>query len=328
MPTGARDITLRFLAAPTDVAYGGTVHAGKVLEWIDKAGYACAAGWSGHYCVTGYVGNIRFARPVLIGQLVEADARLIYTGRTSMHILVSVQAADPKDGQFTHTTQCLMVFIAVDSAGKPTEVPRWEPVTEEDRALEQDAIRRMGLRKEIEDEMRRVELPGSLDQASRKLATQAREVTLRFLAAPTDVNWGGKVHGGTVMRWIDEAAYVCAASWSGRYCVVVYVGGVRFYKPLLIGHVVEVQARLIYTGRTSMHIAVHVRSSDPKGGPVTLTTHCLIIFVAVDEQRQPVEVPAWKPVTEEDRMLDQHAIRLMELRGRSKVAADLRMDDG
>ena len=45
-------IVLRFLAAPMDITYGGTVHGGKLLEWIDKAGYACAAGWSGRYCVT------------------------------------------------------------------------------------------------------------------------------------------------------------------------------------------------------------------------------------------------------------------------------------
>ena len=57
-------IVLRFLAAPMDITYGGTVHGGKLLEWIDKAGYACAAGWSGRYCVTAYVGDVRFTRPV------------------------------------------------------------------------------------------------------------------------------------------------------------------------------------------------------------------------------------------------------------------------
>jgi hypothetical protein len=64
-------IVLRFLAAPMDITYGGTVHGGKLLEWIDKAGYACAAGWSAHYCVTVYVGDVRFTRPVAIGELVE-----------------------------------------------------------------------------------------------------------------------------------------------------------------------------------------------------------------------------------------------------------------
>jgi acyl-CoA hydrolase len=211
---------------------------GKILEWIDKAGYACAVGWSGRYCVTAYVGNIHFSQPVAIGQLVEVRAQLVYTGRTSMHIQVRVYAANPTEGTFAQTTQCLVIFVAVDSAGKPTPVSRWEPGTAEDRALEQDAIRRIQLRKEIEEAMARQRYTA---------ATQAHEITLRFLAAPTDVNWGGKVHGGTVMRWIDEAAYVSAVGWSGRSCEAVYAGGVRFYQPLLIGHVVEVQARLIYT---------------------------------------------------------------------------------
>ena len=312
MPTGARDIILRFLAAPTDATFSGAVHGGKILEWIDKAGYACAVGWSGRYCVTAYVGNIHFSQLVLIGQLVEVHAQLIYTGRTSMHIQMSVHAADPTEGTFAQTTQCLIIFVAVDSAGKSTEVPQWKPVTTDDIALAQGAIRRIQLRKDIEDAMRRQRYTA---------ATLAREITLRFLATPTDVNWGGKVHGGTVMRWIDEAAYVCAVGWSGHPCKAVYAGGVRFYQPLLIGHVVEVQARLIYTERERMHIAVHVRSGDPKDGQMRLTTHCLIVFITVDEQGQPGVVPRWQPITEEDCGLEQHAIDLIALRARVNVAA-------
>ena len=103
------------------------------------------------------------------------------------------------------------------------------------------------------------------------------------MAAPTDVNWGGKVHGGIVMKWIDEAAYVCASRYCGKDTVAVFSGGVRFYRPLLIGHVVEVEARLVYTGTKGMHIAVHVRSGDPKGRELNLTTYCLTVMVARDE---------------------------------------------
>ena len=68
---------------------------------------------------------------------------------------------------------------------------------------------------------------------SEKSMSQAdREITLRFLAEPTDINFGGKVHGGMVMKWIDQAAYACATGWSGHYCVTVYVGGIRFYKAI------------------------------------------------------------------------------------------------
>jgi len=85
-----------------------------------------------------------------------------------------------------------------------------------------------------------------------------RELTLRFLAEPTDVNFGGKVHGGAVMKWIDQAAYACAAGWSGHYCVTLYVGGIRFYKPVLIGTLVEVHAKIIYTGTTvKLRVVLH-----------------------------------------------------------------------
>jgi len=141
-----------------------------------------------------------------------------------------------------------------------------------------------------------------------------REVTLRFLAPPTDLNVGGKIHGGAVMKWIDEAAYICAAGWSGRYCVTVYVGGIRFYQPIHAGDLVEIHAQLAYTGTTSMHIAVDVRASNPQKLRFTQTTHCIIIFVALDENGRPVPVPKWHPRTEQEKALEKYVVRLMELR--------------
>ncbi len=122
-------------------------------------------------------------------------------------------------------------------------------------------------------------------------------ITLRFLAEPSAVNFGGKVHGGTVMKWIDEAGYACATSWAKRYCVTVYVGGIRFHRPIMIGDLVEVEARLAYTGSTSMNIAVEVRSGDMKGGQLEKTTECLIVFVSVDSHGRPMPIDAWSPET-------------------------------
>ena len=138
-----------------------------------------------------------------------------------------------------------------------------------------------------------------------------REITLRFLAEPGEVNFGGKVHGGAVMRWIDQAGYSCAVNWSQRYCVTVYVGGIRFLKPIQIGQLVEVEARVIYT---SMHIAVDVWARDLAHAERQRTTHCIIVFVAVDGSGKPVPVPAWEPVTEKDLSLRDYAQRLMHLR--------------
>lgn len=141
-----------------------------------------------------------------------------------------------------------------------------------------------------------------------------RKTTMRFLAEPGAVNFGGKVHGGAVMTWIDQAGYACAVGWSGRYCVTRYVGGIRFHRPILIGHIVEVRAQVILTGTTSMHISVDVASANPRVGEYTQTTHCVIVFVAVDDAGAPVNVPVWTPETEADRADERYARRLMELR--------------
>lgn len=144
-------------------------------------------------------------------------------------------------------------------------------------------------------------------------APRQSSITLRFVAEPADENLYGKVHGGAVMKWIDQAGYACATGWCGQACVTVYVGGIRFYKPILIGHLVEVRARLIYTGRTSMHIAVDVLSRDLRTQEAEATTHCVIVFVALDADGQPSAIPAWQPQTEVDRALEDYAKRRLAL---------------
>ena len=304
-------VTLRFLAAPIDAGYAGHVGAGRVLEWIDKAGYALAAGWGRTYAVTAYVGNVHFSRPIPVGHMVEATARIVYTGRSSMHIHVTVSSGDPREATLQPACDCLMVFVAMDADRRPTPIPAWEPASQAQVRHRDWALRHIDLRKSIEEAM--------AQQVYSEEGTAPR-IVLRFLAAPTDVNWGGKVHGGIVMRWIDEAAHVLATRWSGRdSTVAVYTGGVRFYRPLHIGHLVEVEARLLLTGTSSMHISVHVRSGDPATGEMAETTHCLTIFVALDEDGGTVPVPTWTPVSSEDVALAEHAQYLVELR--SAVAA-------
>lgn len=306
MPTGDREITLRFLAAPTDAGYSGNVSGGTVLEWIDKAGYAAAVGWCGRYCVTAYVGDVKFTTPVRVGHLVEATARLIHTGRSSMQVLVTVRSGDPADRVLADATSCLMVFVAVDEGGRAVPVPPWQPVDPVDELQQADVKRRIQVRAAIEDAM--------AGQAYTDAGTAPR-ICLRFLAAPTDVNWGGKVHGGKVMRWIDEAAHVLATQWLETDSnIAVYAGGFRFYRPLRIGHLVEVEARLLHTGDSSLHVSVHVRSGDPATGELALTTHCLIVFVGLDAAGRATSVRQWVPVSEEDAALDAHARRLIELR--------------
>jgi acyl-CoA hydrolase len=141
-----------------------------------------------------------------------------------------------------------------------------------------------------------------------------RAVTLRFLTEPAHVNFGGKVHGGAVMKWIDQAGYTCAAGWTGEYCVTLYLGGLHFIRPIRVGEIVELRALVIHTGRTSLHVAIDIYARDPKQPEYKRTGHCVIVFVALDEEGRPRPVPPWTPVTDTDRALQAYALRLNELR--------------
>ena len=305
--TAANSVTLRFLAAPMDVGHSGSVDAGTVLEWVDKAAYAAAVGWAKSYCVTAYVGNIHFADPVNSGDMVEVTATIVYTGRSSMHIRTVVSSGDPKGGPATMRSQCMVIFVAVGPDGKPVPVPQFEASTPEEIEQRDHALARIKVREDIVKAMNAQEYTD---------AGTAERVVLRFMAAPTDVNWGGKVHGGIVMKWIDEAAYVCASRYCGLDTVAVFSGGVRFYRPLRIGHLVEVEARLLLTGTSSMHISVHVRSGDPATGDLDLTTHSLIVFVPLDSDGHAIPARPWTPVSDEDIALRDHAEALVEMRNR------------
>ena len=141
-----------------------------------------------------------------------------------------------------------------------------------------------------------------------------RGITLRFLAEPKDVNFGGKVHGGAVMKWIDQAGYTCAAGWTGSYCVTVYLGGLHFLGPIRVGELVELRAIVIRTGRTSLDIAIDVYAGDPTSAVRRRTGHCVIVFVALDADGRPTSVPPWRADNELDRALEGYAARLGVLR--------------
>lgn len=163
------------------------------------------------------------------------------------------------------------------------------------------------------------------------MSGQQHALTMRFLAEPTDVNYGGKVHGGIVMKWIDQAGYAAAVGWSGRYSVTVAVGGIRFVAPIRISDLVTVTTTLVYTGTTSMHFMVDVTARDPmQDAPgERLCTHCVIVFVALDGvEGKPTPVPAWTPQDDEDRRLAEYATQVMALsKGIEETVARYRPTD-
>jgi acyl-CoA hydrolase len=159
---------------------------------------------------------------------------------------------------------------------------------------------------------------------ARPMSGKQHEVTFRFLAQPTDVNFGGKVHGGMAMKWIDQAGYACAVGWSGAYCVTASVSGIQFVAPILIGDLVTVRARLIHTGTSSMHMAIDVLARDLRKDEQRLATSCVMVFVALDSpDGKPTPVPHWEPRDDGERRLQAQAKQLLELSKGMEQLVDL-----
>jgi acyl-CoA hydrolase len=132
-----------------------------------------------------------------------------------------------------------------------------------------------------------------------------QSITLRFLAPQGAQPQAGRVAGGTVLRWVDEAGFACASAWARGACVTEFVGGAHFVRPIRPGDLVEVHARLAYTTDASMCLAVEVRSGGVQGAPLEDVAHCVAVYTAVDAQELPRPVDAWSPDTPGDIALAQ-----------------------
>ena len=134
--------TLQRLMLPEHANQLGAVHGGEVMKAADEAGAICAMRHARRPCVTVCLDSMEFHSPVRVGHLLNCRARVTWTGRTSIEVRVQVEAEDVIAGQITLTNSAYFVYVALDDAGKPTEVTPLALVTGEDQRLWQEGAER------------------------------------------------------------------------------------------------------------------------------------------------------------------------------------------
>ena len=116
-------------------------------------------------------------------------------------------------------------------------------------------------------------------------------VIMARLMQPADANPSGNVHGGVIMKMVDEAGGVCAIRHARQRCVTVAMDYMSFRAPVYIGDLVTVTARITYVGHSSMEVEAIVEAENVRTGQKTHTSTCYLIYVALDEQSKPTAVP-------------------------------------
>ncbi len=124
----------------------GTVFGGQIMAWVDLCGVVCAQRHAGRPCVTAFVDDLLFKRPVRIGQIVRLHSQITAAFRTSMEVEVSVSGEDTVTGEQWPTLECWVTFVAMSDDLRPTPVPALLLDSDEDRAAQAAAEERRRVR--------------------------------------------------------------------------------------------------------------------------------------------------------------------------------------
>jgi acyl-CoA hydrolase len=142
----------------------------------------------------------------------------------------------------------------------------------------------------------------------------AHQLTMTVLMTPDTANFSGNVHGGHILKLLDQVAYACASRYAGSYVVTMSVDQVTFRQPILVGELVTFLAAVNYTGRTSMEIGIKVLAENIRTQDVRHVNSCFFTMVAVGEDKQPVPVPPLRPFTPDEQRRHEEAKGRKELR--------------
>jgi acyl-CoA hydrolase len=148
-----------------------------------------------------------------------------------------------------------------------------------------------------------------------KLPSESSAV-LVHLMGPSDANLLGTIHGGIVMKLVDEAAAIAALRHAHRPAVTVGVDRMTFLVPIRAGELVTFSATVNAAWRTSMEVGVRVEAENPRTGEVRHTSTAYVTMVALGDDGRPVPVPPLVPGT----ATEQRRGREAELRRANRLA--------
>ena len=143
---------------------------------------------------------------------------------------------------------------------------------------------------------------------------RASRIQIAQLMHPEHANLLGNVHGGWIMKLVDEAGALACMRHAQRRVVTVAIDSMVFHNPIKIGELVLLTAEVTYTGHTSMEAEVQVQAENPITGERTHTNNAYFVYVALDDNGKPVAVPSIIPETEEEKKKLEEARQRQALR--------------
>ena len=131
------------------------------------------------------------------------------------------------------------------------------------------------------------------------------QLSMTVLMTPDTANFSGNVHGGTILKLLDQVAYACASRYAGCYVVTLSVDQVMFRQPIHVGELVTFLSSVNHTGSSSMEIGIKVIAENIQNRVVRHVNSCFFTMVEVDDDKKPALVTPLTPSTPDE--LRRHA---------------------
>ena len=128
----------------------------------------------------------------------------------------------------------------------------------------------------------------------------AHQLGMTVLATPDMANFAGNVHGGTLLKLLDQVAYACASRYAGRYAMTVSVDQVMFRQAIHVGELISFMASVNHTGTTSMEVGIKVMAQNIRTRETRHVNSCFFVMVAIGDDGKPAKVPPREPATPDE----------------------------
>jgi len=143
---------------------------------------------------------------------------------------------------------------------------------------------------------------------------QEKSLHMTVLMTPEMANFSGNVHGGSILKLLDQVAYACAARYCKHYVVTLSLDQVTFKQPIKVGELVSFHANVNYVGNTSMEVGVKVIAEDLHSKTRRHTNSCYFTMIAMGDDGNPVKAPPLKPESEFEKKLYEAALMRKNMR--------------
>lgn len=131
-------------------------------------------------------------------------------------------------------------------------------------------------------------------------SVEESKIQISELMLPSNTNFGGKIHGGYILKLMDQIAFACASKHSGSYCVTASVDKVNFLNPIEVGELVTMKASVNYVGKSSMVVGIRVESENIQTGKKKHCNSSYFTMVAINKEGNTETVPGLKLTNKTD----------------------------